>query len=563
MRNRSRRSRSTPRTGRGSALHVRPQLITLEDRTLMSVDLWNAFPALSTGAQPPDTTGAAGPDYVLEAVNSTTAWYDKGSGALILNRSLGSVFNSAGITGVLSLSDPVTMYDEFTGQWVIGALDYRTTSPIQSRFDLAISYDEDPRDGFYGQRYDMNDGTGGTDFADYPKAGYNQEAYVFAFNMFPNLASFNHVDTLAVDKSDLTGYRVQVPGGSGNFTLAPAVMHNANPGDPMWLTEAGGSSRIRVVEMTNILSASPSFQTFNIGVPAYGLEPAPFQPGDTTQGSVTKFDSRIINASYNNGLLVAGHSIGAGSVAQARWYEVDLVDYGTPTLVQEGNVDQGPGVSTYFPSLDINDEGDIGMTFMESSVNEYLSMYVTGQSIYNGYYGTGVMEPPALAIAGTTRYTSSRIGDYSGTSLDTGDRYSFWSFNQYARTNGTTAVAFFSVDPDAASPAPVSGGRRVLSPLSVGVADPAAAQETIAPTGLAPLALAAPTVRVVAVVYDGSETAPVAPIASRLWGVEEGSLSQGQESASVETAPPAVAPASATTSGVLAGDIGFEDLLDL
>jgi hypothetical protein len=527
----------------------------------MSVDLWNAFPTLTTSAQPPDTTGAAGVSYALEAINSAAAWYDKGSGAQIFSRSLNALFTSVGLTGVLSLSDPVTMYDEFTGQWVIGALDYNTSNA--SRFDLAISYDEDPRDGFYGQRYNMDDGTGGFDFADYPKAGYNQEAYVFAFNMFPHLASFNHVDTLAVDKSDLTGYRVQVPGGSGNFTLAPAVMHNANPGDPMWLTEAGGNSRIRVVEMTNILSNSPTYQTFNIAVPAYGSEPAPFQPGDTTRGTVTTFDSRIINASYNSGLLVAGHSIGAGTVAQARWYEVDLVDYGTPTLVQEGNVDQGPGVSTYFPSLDINDEGDIGMTFMESSVNEYLSMYVTGQSIYNGYYGTGVMEPPALALAGTTRYTSSRIGDYSGTSLDAADRYSFWSFNQYARGNGTTAVAYFSVDPDATGPAPVPGGRRVLPPLSVGVAEPVVTQETIAPTGLAPLALAAPTVQVVVVAYNSSETVPAAPIASGPRGVDGTGLPQGQESASVETAPPAVVPASATTSGVLAGDIGLEDLLDL
>ncbi len=561
MRNRSRRPRSMPRTGRGSALQVRPQLVTLEDRTLMSVDLWSAFPGLTTSAAPPDTTGAAGPDYVLEAINLSAAWYDKSTGSSIFTRTLSSLFNSAGLTGVLSLSDPVTMYDEFTGQWVIGALDYRTSSPEQSRFDLAISYDEDPRDGFYGQRYDMDDGTGGFDFADYPKAGYNQEAYVFSFNMFPNLGSFNHVNTLAVDKSDLTGYRVQVPGGAGNFTLAPAVMHNANPGDPMWLVETGsGSTRIRVVEMTDILTDTPTFQTFSITVPAYGTMPSPAQPNGS--GIVT-FDTLMINASYNNGLLVAGHSIGAGGLAQARWYEIDLVDYDTPTLVQVGNVDQGPGVHTFFPSLDINDEGDIGMTFMESSSSEFLSMYVTGQSIYNGYYGTGVMEPPAEALAGTARYTSSRIGDYSGTSLDPADRYSFWSFNQYARTNGTTAVAYFSVDPDGDGSAPGLRGRRVLPALSADVAEPEAAQLAAPLTGLAPLALAVPTVHVVALSYDTTEKAPAAPLASRPPGAEEAGQPKGQENASVETAPPAAAPTAATPSGVLLGDVGFEDLLDL
>ncbi len=552
MRNRLRRSRSN----QGNALRVRPQVVTLEDRTLMSVDLWNAFPGLSTSAQPPDTTGAAGPDYVLEAINLSAAWYDKSSGSQIFSKPLSSIFSSAGLTGILSLSDPVAMYDEFTGQFVIGALDYNTSS--QSRFDLAISNDEDPNDGFYGQRYDMNDGTGGFDFADYPKAGYNQESYVFSFNMFPHLSSFSHVDTLAVDKSDLTGYRVAVPGGSANFTLAPAVMHNANPGDPMWLTEAaGGSSNIRVVEMTNILSDSPSYQTFNISVPAYSTMPAPTQPG----GTIVNFDTRIINASYNSGFLVAGHSIGSGGRAQARWYEIDLVDYGTPTLIQVGDVDQGAGVNTFFPSLDINYEGDIGMTFMESSSSEYLSMYVTGQSIYNADYGTGTMEPPALAIAGTARYTSSRIGDYSGTSVDPADGYSFWSFNQYARTNGTTAVAYFSVDPDSTDGASVSG-RRVLPPLSVGVAEPAVAPLVVPLAELAPLALAAPVLSAVPVRQVASETVPAGPIPYHSQVIEETAAPVRPDGSSAVISLPASVPMADPGPVVLADNLMTDNLLD-
>jgi hypothetical protein len=532
----------------------------LEDRTLPSVDLWNAFPGLSTSAQPPDTTGAAGPDYVMEAINLSAAWYDKGSGAQIFSRPLSSIFNSAGLSGVLNLSDPVAMYDEFTGQFVVGALDYNTSS--QSRFDLAISNDENPNDGFYGQRYDMNDGTGGFDFADYPKAGYNQDAYVFSFNMFPHLSSFNHVNTLAVDKSSLTGYRVAVPGATSNFTLAPSVMHNSNPGDPMWLVETGGSTSIRVVEMTNILSSSPSFQTFSIGVPSFSAEPAPFQPGDTSRGTIPTFDTRIINASYNSGLLVAGHSIGAGGRAQARWYEIDVVDYGTPTLVQEGNVDQGAGVYTYFPSLDINSEGDIGMTFMESSTSEYLSMYVAGQSIYNADYGTGVMEPPALAIAGTARYVSqyNRIGDYSGTSLDPADGYSFWSFNQYGRGTGTTAVAYFSVDPDSTGPAAANNnGRRILPPLSAGVAEPTDQPAIVPLVGFAPLTLATPVTAVAPVARSASEALPPQAIPLHAQMAAEIAASIRQDNALVGTLVPTSAPAPVA----IVGDLGFEDLLNL
>ena len=90
-------------------------------------------------------------------------------------------------------------------------------------------------------------------------------------------------------------------------------------------------------------------------------------------------------------------------------------------------------MADYFPSIDIDPGGDLGMTFMESSSSEYMSMYVTGQ-IAGGAAGT--MLTPVLARAGVTTYTGFdgspyRAGDFSGMGVDPSDG-SFWSANEYA-----------------------------------------------------------------------------------------------------------------------------------
>jgi hypothetical protein len=435
-----------PAGGRLANARTRLRVETLEVRALLSANLFSSLDGTNSsssfcGCTPPDTTGAAGPTVVIEDVNSALTIFNKATGAFMSRQSLSSFYAPLG--GVLSLSDPVIFYDDLAGRFVIADLDYNGSS--QSRLDVAFSNDSDPANGFTYQRYNMNDGIGGFDFADYPKGGYNADAYVFSFNMFPNSGG-NHVDTLAIDKSNFAN-SFRVNAGSSHFTLAPAVMHGANPGDPMWMVETGTSSSMHVVKMTNVLSSSPTFTTYNITVPSYTSEPNPLQPGGSR---IVTFDTRVLNAAYNNGLLVAGHTIGSGGLSQARWYEFDTTT-SSPTLVQSGNVFRGSGVYTYFPTLDINSENDIGMTFMESSLNEYMSMYVTGQLA--GDAGSGNVQIPAEVFAGTSTYTSSRIGDYSATSVDPSDGLTFWAANEYKGSSlWNTAVGGFQMAQPVALP---------------------------------------------------------------------------------------------------------------
>ena len=91
-------------------------------------------------------------------------------------------------------------------------------------------------------------------------------------------------------------------------------------------------------------------------------------------------DTRILNADWRDGLLVADQNVGLStdSDAHARWYEFNVT--GSPTLVQDGTISPGPGTSTYFPAIAIAPGDVIGMTYNESSPTEYPSVYDTGRT---------------------------------------------------------------------------------------------------------------------------------------------------------------------------------------
>src|SRR5205085_2655068 len=87
-------------------------------------------------------------------------------------------------------------------------------------------------------------------------------------------------------------------------------------------------------------------------------------------------------------------------------------------LSGSGEINPGAGVFTYFPSADIDPAGDVGMTYLESSASEYLSMYVAAKQL-----AEPAMEAGVLAAGGTGADTGPdgsphRAGDYSGTAVD-------------------------------------------------------------------------------------------------------------------------------------------------
>ena len=479
----------------------------LEARRLLSVTLGTNFAGLqfgdTAGYIPPDTIAAAGPNHVVEAVNLDLRIFNK-SGGTVSTQSLNTFFSSL---APQSLSDPVVMFDESVanssgpaGRFIVGAIDYKVGST--SNFDFAVSNDADPTHGFTEMhKLSMTEGAGF--FADYPRFGANADGYVFTFNQFANNGNgaYDHVHVLTVGKSSVTDQSNGTfasfqtnPSGTGatgqqDFTMIPAVMHGATTAGLMWfvdtnLTEGAiaGGNQVQVIKATNLLSNSPTFTTYNINVNSYGLPPAAPQSGG---GTIETNDARILNAEWRGDRLVAAQTVGTGGVAHARFYEFNTS--AAPTLTQQGEIAPGSGVYTYCPSIAIAGNGDLGMTFMQSSSSQFMSAYVTGQSA-----GTlGSMQTPAVLKAGEKTYTvfgeasPHRAGDFSGISVDPANPNTFWAANEYASSSGLanwgTWVGQFSLSTPAPaapiisslsdSPDPVAPGG-TLTLTANGVSDP-------------------------------------------------------------------------------------------
>ena len=194
---------------------------------------------------------------------------------------------------------------------------------------------------------------------DIPKIGWNADEVVITSNMYTGAGAFDHVQVLSFAASSIfsatppptltlgTDY-FSADRFSGDFAMAATSMHGANPGDPMYFVEENtfaDGGNLRVVSATDLLSGSPSFTDTVVPVSSYTFPPAAAQPG----GTIATDDTRILNAEYWNGRLVAGQNVGSplDSDAHARWYEFDVT--GSPTLDPGWDDRAGPGDQHLLP----------------------------------------------------------------------------------------------------------------------------------------------------------------------------------------------------------------------
>ncbi|MGE5816699.1 MAG: hypothetical protein ACM37Z_01660, partial [Deltaproteobacteria bacterium] len=176
-------------------------------------------------------------------------------------------------------------------------------------------------------------------------------------------------------------------------------------------------------------------------------------------------------------------------------------------LTQEGTIDPGPGIHTYYPSIEIAPNGDLGMSFMQSSASQFMSMYVTGQTPDDP---AGQMRSPMLAKAGLGTYrafdcfsggmfvSDCRAGDFSGISVDPNFSNMFCAANEYATSssgknglnNWGTWIACFSIGvhdlavTSIAAPASVLGPGPVIGAVKVTIQNRGNHNETITAANL-------------------------------------------------------------------------------
>ena len=446
----NRMTRSTGRGRRGAndrARGFRPRLETLEDRTLLSVQLLANFTGLDTNdaggiVEPPDTIAAAGPTAIVEIVNSNIAYYDKNTGNRLFTEDLGTFFAPVDTVQVL-FSDVYVTYDESVGRFFVSTMDIDFFG-LQSYFDFAVSNDSDPTHGFTEMHQintsETSSRTGEPLFTDFPRVGWNADAYVISFNTFGFLTEYPYnVELLTINKSTvtdknnstLTTYQTDRP--LPNSTMVPATMHGSAAGGPLWFVEEKGLEQngqylnLRVVKMTNVLSSTPTFTDYYVTVAAYTITPF---PSDTLGQVSFVLDTRILSVDWRNSQMVVTQNLGLSTDTNvhAGWYLLSTSG-SAPSLVQQGALAPAVGTDTYMPSAALGTDGGIGMTYSESSATEDMAMYVTGRLTSDP---SGTMQVGVLVKAGEQYYQGTRIGDFSGLSVDPNSSTTYWAANEYS-----------------------------------------------------------------------------------------------------------------------------------
>ena len=385
------------------------------------------FLGSNCGCLPPDTNAAVGNGYVAEAVNVQFRVWNT-SGTQLLDEPLQTLFGAP--TG----GDPYVVFDDIANRWYINAFD-----SSDSGLFLAVSNDANPLDGFV--TYDLTNVNG---FPDYAKSGFNKDAIFIAYNNFGT--GGGDAEIAAIDKNALLGgtltYYVSDP--QPQFrAMPPARMHGDTTGGTEWFVSTDGNdtgplSTMRVTMMTNYLSNSPVFTYTSVPVTTYQAATSANQPA----GTITVFpNTTTYQVHYRNGHLLtamASALSGDGFVyPKALLYDFN-VSSGTPTLTREIDLDHGSGVAMQMPSVDLDNNGNYGINWFESSSTEYMTMWVDGvtKKSLKKPFGLATVVTPST---GFMTY-NFRTGDYSSIVLDPADNLTFWAANEYTGTNGGTDI---------------------------------------------------------------------------------------------------------------------------
>jgi hypothetical protein len=386
-----------------------------------------SFLGSSSNLIPPDTNAAVANGFVVETVNVQIRVFDKASGALLLNELLATFF------GASSGGDVYVVYDDTADRWYVSAFDSNDTGLF-----LAVSLDGNPLHGFLPTYHLTN--VGG--FPDYAKPGFNKDAIFISFNNFgPGgnaAATIAAIDKQAALSGTLT-YFVSHP--EFQFrAMPPAQMHGdaaSRRASVEWFVSTDGNdvsgTTMRVTQMTNFLSNSPNFIYTSLPVTAYRNASKADQPG----GRITTFpNTTTTQVQFHNGHLVTAMASATATdgflYPKGRIYQMD-VSGGTPTLISEQLIDSGSGVAVQMPSVDEDSEGNLGLSWMESSTTEYLTMWVATLEPF------GKLVAAVAAPGGGFFNANFRLGDYSTTVLDLTDNSGnvFWSANEYIGDGGS------------------------------------------------------------------------------------------------------------------------------
>lgn len=359
---------------------------------------------------------------------------------------------------------------------------------------IAISKDATPRskDDFYTYHVgDKNGPWNNGDLADYPKLGVDKDAlyiatnsYILPVNVDGKVALYSHV--VALEKSPLVNGTGPVKvvmndrklsdpaldfeafGNSEALIRIPTVvrpnvsdstqaMYLINPvlDYPTSETEPASGASVLISVVTNILGKRPKINEIEVPVERWfapngggGFNGAP-QPADVFGlFGGARLKAEVIPAWFmyrcvaHESSLWCTHSVGEHDAQEIRWYEFDiskaLAKKPSITLKQQGSIVPPEGISYFFPSLDVDKDGNMAIGFDLAGYNQPLAVGYTGRLATDPM---GEIRPVKIVFETHKNFPyldfsvnenlAVRWGDYTSMTVDPVDRKTFYYYTQY------------------------------------------------------------------------------------------------------------------------------------
>lgn len=385
-----------------------------------------------TGWTPPDPEMAVGPNHIVVMTNGeitgltktgTVVWTDLIEGA-------------AGFWGGLGTGsfvfDPEACWDPHANRFLAMANE-RTAG--RSYFLFAISRDDSPDNlnDWWKYRFDVTALAGGD--IDSPNMSVNQDSILLTADFFgPDKYLIYLIEKSSVISGGVANTVSELITGTGQQSMGVPVVYDNDPNHYiLQSTEFGSNNTVIVHAIENAFSAY-NRTTTTVSVPTYTYPNQPPQKGSSSRPFL--FEPRFWSVAQRNGSLWAVHHVN-NTRARVRWYEIGLNGWptgGTPSVDQDGEIDLGGGIHTFFPSIHVDANNNVAVTFARSATNEYISM---SRATRAGTDPAGTMRPAQVVQTSTNAHTSGRWGDYSATQAEPSIPGTFWGHHEF--NNGGTS----------------------------------------------------------------------------------------------------------------------------
>ena len=369
------------------------------------------------GSSPMDNSIAISNGGIIVSVANSTLEIDNSAGTNLYYNDIPTFFNDPTITNTC---DPVVLYDRIADRFIFFFQECAGNSS-NSFLCICFSKTNNPATGGWWSYKLTGNPLSDNSWFDYPKIAISNNELYITGNLFFNSGGFNQAVLYQIQKA------AAYSGGSINwnfwtgisgspFTLLPVSSGQGlsfTPGCYLVATSAGGASNIKLYDLTDDLTGSPSLNYYSVSTTAYS--PASNSPQLGTSCLLDNGDCRALSGFYLNGIIhfVFHSDIGSGwnginynrltvgtTTNQSSMYGLSgSYDYSYPSVSSFATSSTDKSVMIGFGRISSSSHPEVRVVNCDNAMNWSASTLVKSSVSYVSYVST----------------TTERWGDYTGT----------------------------------------------------------------------------------------------------------------------------------------------------